>query len=74
VPLSFAPSDAYRFDWSREIVLLNGTTVTVEVPHVRLCRSRMLFVSAQAFVELTSACLINSVQSPCDPRASSRNE
>src|SRR4029079_2064463 len=27
VPLSFAPGEAYQFDWSHEVVLLNGTTV-----------------------------------------------
>ena len=30
VPLSFAPGEAYQFDWSHEIVLINGTTVTVK--------------------------------------------
>jgi hypothetical protein len=29
VPLSFAPDEAYQFDWSHEVVLINGTTVTV---------------------------------------------
>jgi len=46
VPLSFAPGGAYQFDWSHEVVLINGTTVTVKVAHVRLCHSRMLFVRA----------------------------
>jgi transposase len=46
IPLSFAPGEAYQFDWSYEIVLINGTTVTVKVAHVRLCHSRMLFVRA----------------------------
>jgi transposase len=46
VPLSFAPGEAYQFDWSHEVVLVNGTTVTVKVAHVRLCHSRMLFVRA----------------------------
>ena len=46
VPLSFAPGEAYQFDWSHEIVLINGTTVTVKVAHFRLCHSRMLFVRA----------------------------
>jgi transposase len=46
VPLSFAPGEAYQFDWSHEIVLLNGATVTVKVAHMRLCHSRMLFVRA----------------------------
>jgi hypothetical protein len=46
IPLSFAPGEAYQFDWSHEVVLINGTTVTVKVAHVRLCHSRMLFVRA----------------------------
>ena len=46
VPLTFAPGEAYQFDWSHEIVLINGTTVPVKVAHVRLCHSRMLFVRA----------------------------
>ena len=46
VRLSFAPGGAYQFDWSHETVLIKGTTVTVKVVHVRLCQSRMLFVSA----------------------------
>jgi hypothetical protein len=24
VPLSFAPGEAYQFDWSHEVVLMNG--------------------------------------------------
>ena len=46
VALSFAPGEAYQFDWSHEVVLINGTTVTVKVAHVRLCHSRMLYVRA----------------------------
>jgi transposase len=46
VPLSFAPGEAYQFDWSHEFVVLNGVTATVKVAHVRLCHSRMLFVRA----------------------------
>ena len=46
MPLSFAPGEAYQFDWSHEVVLINGTTVIVKVAHVRLCHSRMLFVRA----------------------------
>ena len=45
-PLSFAPGEAYQFDWSHEIVLLSGVTVTVKVAHMRLCHSRMLFARA----------------------------
>src|SRR6476619_4626977 len=46
VPLSFAPGEAYQFDWSHEVVLLSGVTVIVKVAHIRLCHSRMLFVRA----------------------------
>ncbi len=46
VPLSFAPGEAYQFDWSHEIVVINGVTVTVKLAHVRLCHSRMMFVRA----------------------------
>jgi transposase len=46
VPLIFAPGEAYQFDWSHEVVVLAGVTVTVKVAHVRLCHSRMPFVRA----------------------------
>ena len=46
VPLSFAPGEAFQFDWSHEIVVLSGVTTIVKVAHVRLCHSRMLFVRA----------------------------
>jgi transposase len=46
VPLSFAPGEAYQFDWRHEIVLMNRMPVTVKVAHVRLCHSRMPFVRA----------------------------
>jgi transposase len=46
VPLSFAPGEAYQFDWSHEIIVLNGVTTKVKVAHVRLCHTRMPFVRA----------------------------
>ena len=46
VPLSFAPGEAYQFDWSHEVVVMNGVTVALKVAHVRLCHSRMMFVRA----------------------------
>lgn len=46
VPLAFDPGEAYQFDWSHEIVLIDGVTTTVKVAHLRLCHSRMLFVRA----------------------------
>ena len=46
MPLSFAPGEAYQFDWSHEIVVLGGVTTKVKIAHVRLCHSRMAFVRA----------------------------
>jgi transposase len=46
VPLSFAPGEAFQFDWSHEVVVLDGVANVVKVAQVRLCHSRMLFVRA----------------------------
>jgi len=46
VPLTFAPGEAYQFDWSHEVVVLDGVTTIVKVAHVRLCHSRMMFARA----------------------------
>ena len=46
IPLSFAPGEAYQFDWSHEIVVMSGVTTTVKVAHMRLCHSRMMFFRA----------------------------
>ncbi|PWC52404.1 transposase [Azospirillum sp. TSH7] len=44
VPLTFAPGEAYQFDWAEDWVILDGVTTKVQVAHVRLCHSRMPFV------------------------------
>ena len=44
VPLSFAPGEAYQFDWSHEHAVLAGTTTRVKAAHMRLCHSRMFLV------------------------------
>jgi transposase len=43
VSLSFAPGEAYQFDWIHEVVVLRGVTVIVKVAHFRLCHSRIPF-------------------------------
>lgn len=43
-----APGEAYQFDWSHEVVLIGGATVTVKAAHIRLCRSRMMLVRLPA--------------------------
>jgi transposase len=61
VPLSFAPGEAYQFDWSHEVVLLSGTPMTVKVAHLRLCHSRMLFV--RAYPRETQEMVFDALQS-----------
>jgi transposase len=70
IPLTFAPGEAYQFDWSHETIVMNGVTMIVKVAHMRLCHSRMLFARAypresqemvfdaheQAFVFFKGAC------------------
>ena len=46
VPLSFAPGEAYQFDWSHETITLQGLPLTVKVAHMKLSNSRMPFVHA----------------------------
>jgi transposase len=46
VPLSFAPGDAYQFDWSHEQVEIAGAPQTVKVAHLRLSHSRRFYIRA----------------------------
>ena len=46
VPLVFALGEAYQFDWSHEVVILNRVTTMVKVAHMRLCHSRMPYIRA----------------------------
>jgi transposase len=46
IPLVFAPGEAYQFDWSHETVELAGVPTPVKVAHLRLCYSRVFFVTA----------------------------
>ena len=44
VPLSFAPGEAYQFDWSTDKLLINNEIVTVKVAHFILCYSGRKFI------------------------------
>jgi len=44
VPLSFAPGEAYQFDWSSDEIIINDKVVAVKVAHFILCYSRKKFV------------------------------
>lgn len=46
IPQSFDPGEAYQFDWSHELVELDGVVTKVKVAHFRLCSSRMPFCVA----------------------------
>lgn len=46
VPLSFAPGEAYQFDWSHETITLNGLPLVIKAAHMKLSHSRMPFVRA----------------------------
>src|SRR5271154_6571006 len=44
VPMSFAPGEAYQFDWSYETIPLQNLPLTVKAAHMKLSHSRMPFV------------------------------
>jgi transposase len=46
IPQSFAPGEAYQFDFSHEHVELGGLDQVVKLAHLRLCHSRAFFLIA----------------------------
>jgi transposase len=44
VPMSFAPGEAYQFDWSHETITLQGLPLMVKAAQMKLSHSRMPFV------------------------------
>ncbi len=44
IPLTFAPGEAYQFDWSEEWIVLDGVCFKAQVAQVRLCHSRMPYI------------------------------
>src|SRR3954447_14779899 len=46
VPRSFAPGEAYQFDWSHETITLQGLPLTIKAAHMKLSHSRIPFVRA----------------------------
>ena len=46
VPMSFAPGEAFQFDWSHETITLQGLPLTIKAAHMKLSHSRMPFVRA----------------------------
>lgn len=46
IPLTFAPGDAFQFDWSYETVEIAGAVTQAKVAHLRLCHSRAFLAVA----------------------------
>jgi transposase len=42
--MSFAPGEAYQFDWSHETITLQNLPLMVKAAHMKLSHSRMPFV------------------------------
>jgi hypothetical protein len=45
--MSFAPGEAYQFDWSHEAITFQGLPLTIKAAHMKLSHSRMPFVPAR---------------------------
>jgi transposase len=46
VPLSFAPGEAFQFDWSEDWAILDGVRTKLQVAHFKLSYSRAFIVRA----------------------------
>lgn len=46
IPLSFAPGEAFQFDWSEEEIEICGAIKRIKVAHIRLCYSRYFLMIA----------------------------
>src|SRR3546814_10729125 len=46
VPLSFAPGEAFQFDWSEDWAILDGVRTKLQVAHFKLSHSRAFTVRA----------------------------
>ncbi|MGS2724945.1 IS21 family transposase, partial [Porticoccus sp. GXU_MW_L64] len=46
VPLSFAPGEAFQFDWSEDFVVIGGVSTKLQIAHFKLSHSRAFFQRA----------------------------
>ena len=46
VPLSFAPGEAFQFDWSEDYAMINGVNTKLLIAHFKLSHSRVFFLRA----------------------------
>ena len=46
VPLSFAPGEAFQFDWSEDWATIAGRRSKLQIAHFKLCHSRGFYLRA----------------------------
>jgi len=46
IPLSFAPGEAFQFDWSEDYAMINGANTKLQIAHFKLSHSRAFFMRA----------------------------
>jgi transposase len=46
VPLTFAPGEAFQFDWSEDVARIGGERVKLQIAQFKLCHSRAFFLRA----------------------------
>ena len=46
VPLTFAPGEAFQFDWSEDFAVINGVNTKLQVAHFKLSYSRAFMMRA----------------------------
>ena len=46
VPLSFAPGEAFQFDWSEDYAVIAGVNTKLQIAHFKLSHSRAFFLRA----------------------------
>lgn len=46
MPLSFAPGEAFQFDWSEDSAIIAGVRTKLQVVHFKLSHSRAFLVRA----------------------------
>ncbi len=46
VPLTFAPGEAFQFDWSEDFAVINGVNTKLQVAHFKLSYSRAFMLRA----------------------------
>ena len=46
MPLSFAPGEAFQFDWSEDFAVIGDVRIKLQMAHTKLCHSRAVIIRA----------------------------